>query len=396
MPIERDDDLEDVSELHLGPRRPGWLVVTMLAVGALVAASVARSGGGGPKATVSTTGVPARTAAATTIADTSSTPTPAPTPETSTTLTTLPFGVPTGVVVYLTPHGSGGAPDAIVAYDVDAGTEHVLALGRDIGWYIKALDGAAGTVVEGGGVVVVVDGRPRTIDDSGQNGGLDAPNGRVAPGPDGGIWVRGFEPPALELVDTAGARTGRRYPLVPGAELFGSMADGRPVVRGGDRHAAAIERDGTRTPLAGIPERPVEAGRYVEIRCDETQACTAYAHIDEETAIALGPTFDDLGQPIAYRVAPNGPPVAVSVRSFELYLLDLRTHTETAVLDGMVQAFWTGGDEVAVRFLPDGRGLVAQTRRGLAFVDASGRVLAEVPRFDSELLGIGRARAWAP
>ena len=174
------------------------------------------------------------------------------------------------------------------------------------------------------------------------------------------------------------------------------MPDGRPVVRGADHHAAAIEPDGTRTPLVGIPERPVESGRYVEIRCDPTQVCTAYAHVDEGTEIALGPTHDGRDGPISYRLAPDGPPTAVGLVWQGLFVLDLRTHVRVDVLDGMAPARWLGLDEVAVRFLPGGRGLVAQTQRGLAFVDITGRVLAEVPVIGPNLLGIGRAHAWAP
>ena len=89
VPIERDDDLEDVSDLRLGPRRRGWLVAAMVAVGALVAASVALSDHGGDGATTTTaTRQPATTAApVTTAATVVSTPAPPSPPETSTTRT---------------------------------------------------------------------------------------------------------------------------------------------------------------------------------------------------------------------------------------------------------------------------------------------------------------------
>ena len=374
-------------------------MLAVLAIGALVAGSVALSGrDGGPAVTTSavTTSavtpapVPTLAPSTTVVASTSTVPEPS-------TTTPPPFGEPTSLVVYLTPRGSNSAPDTILVYEVDTGIEHELHLGRDVGWYHAVYDGAGGTVVDGGAVVAVVRGDARVLDDDGAHSWGDAPNGRVAPGPNGGLWLRGLDPPAVELVDAAGARTGRRYPLALGAELFGSMADGRPVVRGADRRAAAIELDGTRTPLDGIPLNPVENSRYIEVRCDAEQKCGAYGHLDDGAVLELGPMHDPSGAPILYRLAPDGPPTAAIIRDETLTLRDPSGAVmPVPVADVDVTGFGPDTFRVGVRFLPDGRGLVVQMRGGLAFVDRAGRVLSQVALGGPTILGVGRAHAWAP
>ena len=394
------DDERSGTEVRLGPRRRAWPVVLVLGIGAVVVASVASGGPGrdraAPTSTAATTArtrVPIPTSASPATTDGSTTLVE---PSTSTTaFAALPFGRPTGLVVYLTP--SSGAPSGLLAYDVDRGVVHELDLGRDVGWYLRALDGAGGAVVDGGVVVLVKDGVARPLDVSGSNGIVDGPNGRTAPGPAGGVWVRGFEPPAVELVDASGARTGRRYALPPGAELYGAMDDGRPVVRGDDRVAYAVEPDGTRAPLDGIPIGPVERGRYVEVRCDAAQACTAFAHLGGDV-VALGPTYDD-GGPRAYEIEPDGPYVAV-MTGVDLSLLDTRTgHVRPAVVGLMGGGY--GPEPIPARFLPDGLGLVAQTQRGFVFVGLDGHMIADLSTGaaiipGAALLGVGRAQPWHP
>ena len=299
-------------------------------------------------------------------------------------------------MLYLTP--LRGAPTEIDAYDLDTGLRHEVGLGTDVGWYVRAVDGAGGLVVDGGAVLAVSHGATRTIDDGGNSDASDSPNGRVAPGPSGGVWVRGFAPPAIELVDATGARTGRRYDLPRGAELFGSMADGRPVVRSEDRRVAVIEPDGSRRPLADNAQAPVEAGRFVEVRCDRQQRCTALAHIDQRT-VDLGSTRSEGGVERRYRFQPDGPFVAIS-EGDHLSLRDTTTGAvPPAVVTGVTTAWFGDDDLMNARFLPGGLGLVAQTDKGLVFIDLTGRTIARIPVEPTNmpggpLLGVGRARFW--
>lgn len=403
MEFDLNDDERGGTEVRSErPRGRLWPAVVVIGLGAVVVASVTL-GGHGPGHTAPTTATPTATTtpAATTVTTLSTATTTNPTaPAAESTNTTafvsLPFGRPTGLVVYLTP--SSGGPSTLLAYDIDRGTVHNLDLGRDVGWYIRALDGAGGTVIDGGVIVVVQAGVARSLDDTSTLGIVDGPNGRTAAGPAGGIWVRGFNPPGIELIDPTGARTGRRYPLPAGSELYGSMADGRPVVRGDDHIAYTIEPDGTPTPLDGIPTGPVDHGHYLEVRCTPTQTCTAYGHLDPATVIALGPTNDTHG-PRQYRMQPDGAYVAVETGT-DLLLLDTHTGRTQTVVTGL-RGGWNPTEPIPARFLPDQLGLIAQTQHGLVLIGLDGHTIADLTTGaavipNADLLGVGHAHPWQP
>jgi hypothetical protein len=305
-----------------------------------------------------------------------------------------PFGVDTGIVLYLTP--DGGAPDSMLAYDVDAAETHRIELGRDIGWYIRAVEGGGSVVVDGGLVVAVADGHTEVLDDGGNTGYADAPSGRVASLGDGSMWLRRSDPYVLDLMATAGQTTSTRLDLPRGADLYGAMADGRPVVRGADGRVFAVGLDGQRTFLAQHALAPVEAGQFAETRCDEQQRCEVIGHVGG-AEVALGPPLDENGTERSFRFQPNGPLVAVADGD-ELSILDSRTGASTSVLHDLLPDSFVG-DGLSMQFLPDGVGLAASTLRGLVLVDLTGREVAVVRAGEVMpgplLLGVGVTRPWA-
>ena len=190
MEFDLNDDEPGGTEVRFErPRGRLWPAVVVLGLGAVVVASVTMGGHHADRTAPATTTPTATTAAATAATDTT---VPVGDSASTTAFVSLPFGRPTGLVVYLTP--SSGGPATLLAYDVDRGIVHDLDLGRDVGWYIRALDGAGGTVIDGGVIVAVHAGVARPLDDTSTRGIVDGPNGRTAPGPNGGIWVRGFNP----------------------------------------------------------------------------------------------------------------------------------------------------------------------------------------------------------
>ena len=224
-----------------------------------------------------------------------------------------------------------------------------------------------------------------------------APTDAPLRGPTGGSGSAGSTP-GIELIDSDGARTGHRYPLPDGGELYGSMADGRPVVRGDDHIAYTIEPDGTPTPLDGTPVGPVDHGHYIEVRCTPTQTCTTYGHLDPATVIALGPTHDANG-PRQYRMQPDGPYVAVQTGT-DLQLLDTRTGHTQAVVTGLTGG-WNPTEPIPARFLPDQLGLIAQTQHGLVLITLDGHTIADLTTGaaiipNANLLGVGHAHPWEP
>jgi hypothetical protein len=305
-----------------------------------------------------------------------------------------PFGVDTGIVLYLTPNG--GAPDSMLAYDVDAAEMHSIDLGRDIGWYVRAVEAGGGVVVDGGRVVLVTDGLVSVLDEGGNTGYEDAPSGRVASLGDGSMWLRRSDPYVLDLVATTGATTSTRLDLPRGADLYGTMADGRPVVRGADGRSFAVGLDGQRTLLAQHVLAPVEAGQFAETRCDEEQHCEVIGHVGG-AEVSLGPPVDENGTERLFRFQPNGTSVAVAVGT-QLSILDARTGASTTVLHDLRPDSFVG-DSTSMQFLPNGMGLAASTERGVVLVDLTGREVAVVPAGEVMpgplLLGVGVTRPWA-
>ncbi len=222
-------------------------------------------------------------------------------------------------------------------------------------------------------------------------------NGRTAQGPDGGLWARGFDPSRVELFDSLGSSTGVVHEFAIGSELYGSMADGRPVIRREDQHLVVVEPDGSRTPLADNALGPVEAGRFAEVRCEADQECHVFGHLDD-TTVDLGLTRDADGAERRFRFQPDGPLVAVSVNG-DISLIDTNTGSTMADVARASDQAWLGDDDrVPVRFLPGGRGLVVPTGYGLDLVDLSGTKITEVSLDMSagivNILGVGFFHPW--
>jgi hypothetical protein len=305
-----------------------------------------------------------------------------------------PIGSITGIVLYLTP--AAGAPTSLIAYDVDRGVGHRIDLGLDVGWYLGAVEGAGGVVLDGGRVLRLAGGGATPLDGRGGAVHADAPFGRVAAGPAGGVWVRQLDPPIVSLIDHDGVPTGVQFDLPLGAELFGSMADGTPVVRGADGGVATVEASGDRPRLAANAVAPVRAGRFAEIRCDAQQACGLVGHV-KGREIPLGPVRQPTGTARAVEFQTNGPYVAV-VEDGRLSLHDTETgRVRHDIVQGVISG--PGGRSSGVRFLPGSAGLAASTSGGIALIGLNGRVRATLPFATADLpgpqlLGAGRATPW--
>lgn len=313
-------------------------------------------------------------------------------------LTPLPLGQPTGLVLYLTPRG--GAPTSVVAYDVDAAEFHRVDLGRDVGWYIRAVPAGDQVVIDAGEVMVAGTSGVAVVARTADGAYSDAPFGRVAPGPAGTVWVRTLEEdrPGIVQYEAGSGPTGGAFHELPrGADLYGSMADGRPVVRGADGRVFVVEPDDRRTLLAANALAPVDHGQFAEVRCDDRQACEVIGHL-AAGEVPLGPPTVN-GQRRSFRFQPDGPYVAVAVER-TLVLLDTRTGTEISLVTRLGPEGY-GSDDVlsAVRFLPDGHGLVVDTSTGLVLFDLDGTVVARLGSPSENppaggILGVGYARPW--
>ncbi len=315
-----------------------------------------------------------------------------------------PFGRDTGLAVYLSP--SGGTHDKLLVYDIDRGRITEVELGRDVGWFVRAIGDLGGVLVDGGDVLRITATEVNAIALAANStfSYADAPYGRLAPGPGQGTWLRTLSPSGLVLVDEVGKPTGVGYDLPVGVVLYGSMADGRPVVRGADQRSLLIDDDARYVPLADGPTSIVEHGRFIETTCDDALRCSYIAHVDS-TVRTLGPVTTGTNTTLAYRFQPDGPLIAI-VRDRDLSILDVNTGVLRAnLLLGIVDNGL--GDNglsdnglltSSVAFLPGGAGLVATTSSGVQLLDVSGHVLATVdlpPSADGTpgplLLGIGLA-----
>ena len=312
-----------------------------------------------------------------------------------------PFGRDTGLVAYLAP--VGGTQDRLLVYDIDRGRVSEVDLGRDVGWFVRAIGDLGGVLVDGGDVLRITATEVNAVALAAtSNFSYFAPYGRLAPGPGQGTWLRTLSPSGLVLLDEVGKPTGVGYDLPVGAVLYGSLADGRPVVRGADQRSLVIDNDASHVPLADGPTSLVEHGRFIETTCDDALRCSYIAHVDS-TVRMLGPVTTGTDTTLAYRFQPDGPLVAI-VRDRELSILDVDTgELHANLLYGIVDNGFGDnglGDNglltSSVAFLPGGTGLVAATSSGVQLLDLSGHVLATVdlpPDGPSGplLLGIGLA-----
>jgi hypothetical protein len=174
------------------------------------------------------------------------------------------------------------------------------------------------------------------------------------------------------------------------------MADGLPVVRGEDGRVFVVGLDGQRTLLAPSALDRVENGRFAEARCDVQQQCRLIAHVDDHEA-DLGSTRSDDGTNRQVRFQPDGPLVAV-LDDTHLTLIDTRSSQVIATVTDLGPIF-LGNDELPLRFLPDGAGLVVTTPSGLAFLDLTGKTVATAVFEPGStpgpfLLGVGHATPW--
>ena len=295
-----------------------------------------------------------------------------------------PFGRDTGLAVYLAP--SGGTQNRLLVYDIDRGRITEVDLGRDVGWFVRAIGDFGGVLVDGGDVlrITATEVNAIALAATSNSSYAGAPYGRLAPGPGQGTWLRTLSPSGLVLLDEVGKPAGVGYDLPVGVVLYGSLADGRPVVRGADQRSLVIDNDARHVPLADGPTSIVEHGRFIQTTCDDALRCSYIAHVDS-TVRTLGPVTTGTDTTLAYRFQPDGPLVAI-VRDRELSILNVDTgELHANLLYGIVDNGFGDnglGDNglltSSVAFLPGGTGLVAATSSGVQLLDLSGHVLATV------------------
>ncbi len=295
-----------------------------------------------------------------------------------------PFGRDTGLAVYLAP--SVGPQDKVLVYDIDRGRIIEVDLGVDVGWFVRAIGALGGVLVDGGDVlrITATEVNAIALAATGNFSYLDAPYGRLAPGPGQGMWLRTKSPSGLVLLDEVGKPAGVGYDLPVGAVLYGSLADGRPVVRGADQRSFVIDNDASHVLLADGPTTFVEHGRFIETTCDDALRWSHIAHV-ESTVRTLGPVTTAADTTPTYRFQPDGPLIAI-VRDRELSILDVDTGELRANLLHGIGENGSGDNgpghngllTSSVAFLPGGTGLVAATSSGVQLLDLSGHVLATV------------------
>jgi hypothetical protein len=359
--------------------RGPWLLAALVAV-ALLAFAATRSGTQPqPVATTATsvTGEPSSTIAGTSTT-TRLTGTAAPVVDGRQPLSPftkigpeLPFGRPIGAFLYLTP--TGGAPTSFQMYEVDTGELREISFGTDIGWYIQALDLPGAVVLDGGAVISVKSDGVGTFVDASNISSSDDIFGHIARGPDNGLWVRNAARGKLQLFGPAGA-LGEEYDLPIGAYLYGSMSDGRPVLRGADQRSYTMDKLGTRGLLSAGLTSYVENGRYTETTCDDQQRCETVGHFDTQKRAMTLPMKSMV------RFQPEGPLIAVVREDESLSLLNGVTGEEVSVtMTEHVPYDSSFPLATNVTFLPDGNGLVASTSSGLVLIDSDGNVVARLP-----------------
>ena len=298
----------------------------------------------------------------------------------------LPFGTPTGVGVYMRPASQADA--GLILYDIDRGEVRSFAP-YEYGYH-RAIDGAGGVVVDAS-TVMRLQSTGITQLAGGSAGGFEPPVGRVAAGPAGGVWVRDTGMQRLVLLSDQ-AQAGTVYDLPAGADLVGSMADGRPVVRGADLRSYVIEASGTRSLLSSGLTSLVEHGRFTDITCDDQQHCGTVGHLDgQKRGIALAAE-------LSVRFQADGPWLALVAPDEGLTLLNGQTGAEIKVrmtehiaYEAPALNLISAGPNVW--FLPGARGVVAGTSSGLVFIDMRGEIVGSVPYVGGaeRILGLGTA-----
>jgi hypothetical protein len=362
------------ADVHIGHASRGrwpWLV-TALVVVALLAFTATRSGTQPRPATTTFTSIVGTTTTSTAAAISPTTGLPRSFPRGASNKVgpVMPFGRETGAFLYLTP--SGGAPTAFQIYNVDTGDVQEISFGSDIGWYLRAIDMSGAVVLDGGAVLAVKSDDIRTLTKfASASVSLDI-FGRVASGPDGGVWVRDPTRGTLQLFGPSGP-IGDEYDLPIGADLYGSMSDGRPVLRGADLRSYVMDRLGTRRLLSSGLTSYVENGRYTETTCDDQQHCETVGHFDTQKRAMTLPVASMV------RFQAGGPLIAIVREDESLSLLNGVTGEEVPVaMTEHVPYDSTFPLATNVTFLPDGHGLVASTSSGLVLIDTAGNVMARL------------------
>jgi hypothetical protein len=301
----------------------------------------------------------------------------------------LPFASPTGARLYLPPQDGG--PFGLGVYDVDTGTLTNVPIGVDVGAYFKVLDGPGGVYIDGVNIVRLGARGNAVIGNGESYGSGPSPNGRLALGPDGLMWLRDVGGERLVLLDAAGL-TDREYTLPRGADLIGSMADGRPVVRGSDQRSYVIEVSGVRSLLSSGITSFVDHGRFTETSCDDQQHCTTVGHIEgQKRGINLPSDVNVVFQPDGNWLALVHPDETLSLLN-GLTGDEIKARTTGHVPYIPSRDYGPYGNTLAnVRFLPNGIGLAVGTSTNIAFVDMDGaeRGTASFRVATTEILGLG-------
>jgi hypothetical protein len=386
-------------------RRSPWpWIAGAAAVGLLGVLAVPSLHGGGTETAPSTTAPPTPTSTPTSVASTTveenlgpildEPPDEPPVPaDTRVIGGRLPMGGETGLVVYWQRYE--GDRMQLHAYDLDTGVDHRIDIGPDFnGWAATQL--GSSMVFGGSGVQqLTTQGFVELVDATASAGFADTPP--FAPGPGATIWIQSES--GLTLVDEA-RQVLEEIPVTPSVLMYGSTADGRPVVRGPDERSSIVAADGTFAPLSTGRTTWVDRGRYVETTCETPVRCRSLAvGPNGPVPIEAVPAAD-----VAYEFAfadDGSSMTIVDSRQRSISLVDLATGTIGAVeiLAGEFSCCATSwGVGRTVIALPGGLGYAVSTVRGMRLVDRAGALVAAVPlpglEGQSQILGIGRGTGW--
>jgi hypothetical protein len=205
------------------------------------------------------------------------------------------------------------------------------------------------------------------------------------------VWVRYPVRGKLQLIGRDGPLSDE-YDLPVGADLYGSMSDGRPVVRGADQRSYVMDRVGNRALLSSGLTSYVENGKFTETTCDDQQHCATVGHFDtQKRAIPLSPRS-------MVRFDPDGPMIAIVHEDGMLSLLNGVTGDEVpVVMSNRIPYDPAFPLATNVTFLPDGHGLVATTTTGLVLIDHNGTFVTSLPTsggvMGSSVIGTGHGLA---
>jgi hypothetical protein len=317
---------------------------------------------------------------------------PSPLPLDMTLGQALPFGVETGLVVYWQRPEIDGL--RLYAYELDSGINHrvdvepefLASTGIPLGSSI-VLAGFGVRQMTAGGFVDLVEAADQAPPSSPP----------FAAGPGATIWLRTAD--SIVLLDEA-RRPLETIALPASTQLYGSDADGRPIVLAPDERSWVITADGRRVPLSSGRTTWVDRGRYVELTCDEVQQCRTVA-VGPAGAVPID-AVPSPGSSHEFAFADDGSSMTILTGDDRTSItrIDLATGTATPIdvgTDELACCSTDWGVGTTVLPLPHGQGYAVSSARGLRLVDASGTYVGVAPIAadgGAQVLAIGYATSW--